>query len=256
MQTEIENVINKIKHLCDKTTSNGCTEAEALAAATKVGELLQIYNLTIDKVFLDSQECIQSEFDLDRKSRHPVDGCLVAIASFCDCKTWFSKGYGKPDATYYRPSRYCFFGLPTDIEMAKYLLGMIMQAMDTETETFKGTSSYVNAVQHRKSLTVSFQHGMANRISNRLTEMTHKRHADESENPITVVEDGVSTITSIVLVKKNKIQDDFEKLGMKLRTNYSSRRISNGDAYCKGSAAGDRVSLTRPISAKIAGQLT
>ena len=42
--TELTRVKARIKALVDKTVSNGCTEAEAMAAAEMVGRLLEWHN--------------------------------------------------------------------------------------------------------------------------------------------------------------------------------------------------------------------
>jgi hypothetical protein len=59
---ELSRVKARIKALTEKTIANGCTEAEAMAAAEMVGRLLERYALSMG------------------------DGCVPAIGRFCDCK--------------------------------------------------------------------------------------------------------------------------------------------------------------------------
>jgi hypothetical protein len=75
----------RIQGLRSKTTDNGCTEAEALLAAAKVAELLDRYDLSLTDIEICDSECEQREYETYRKKRVPLDGCIGAIAKFCDC---------------------------------------------------------------------------------------------------------------------------------------------------------------------------
>jgi Protein of unknown function (DUF2786) len=48
--TELTRVKARIKALAEKTVSNGCTEAEAMAAAGMVGRLLERYALSMEEI--------------------------------------------------------------------------------------------------------------------------------------------------------------------------------------------------------------
>ena len=47
---ELSRVKARIKALTEKTIANGCTEAEAMAAAEMVGRLLERYALSMDAI--------------------------------------------------------------------------------------------------------------------------------------------------------------------------------------------------------------
>jgi hypothetical protein len=51
--TELTRVKARIKALAEKTVSNGCTEAEAMAAAEMVGRLLERYALSMEEIHVD-----------------------------------------------------------------------------------------------------------------------------------------------------------------------------------------------------------
>ena len=104
----------RIQGLRAKTTDNGCTEAEALLAAVKVAELLDRYDLSLTDVEIRNAQCEQREYETPRKKRIPLDDCIGAIANFCDCRVWREKNPAGE-------SRYVFFGLRSDIEVARYL---------------------------------------------------------------------------------------------------------------------------------------
>src|SRR3954462_12546447 len=89
--TELARVKARIRALVEKTTSNGCTEAEALSAAEMVGRLLERYALTMEQVDLRDTPCVALQVFAGGQRRRPIDGCVVAIARFCDCKVWLTR---------------------------------------------------------------------------------------------------------------------------------------------------------------------
>jgi hypothetical protein len=108
--TELTRVKARIKALVDKTVSNGCTEAEAMAAAEMVGRLLERYALSMEEIDVREERCVQIEVPIGGKQRRPIDGCVTAIARFCDCKVWVSRDAVIPS--------YVFFGFEADVPLA------------------------------------------------------------------------------------------------------------------------------------------
>jgi Protein of unknown function (DUF2786) len=82
----LDRLKTRIQGLRSKTTDNGCTEAEALLAATKVAELLDRYDLSLTDVEIRNSPCEQREYQTYRKKRIPLDDCVGAVANFCDCR--------------------------------------------------------------------------------------------------------------------------------------------------------------------------
>src|SRR5579863_746686 len=93
-----------------KTIDNGCTEAEALAAAAKVAELLDRYDLSLSDVEIRAAPCERRSYETRAKKRIPLDECISAIAAFCDCRVWREKNSAGEGS-------YVFFGLRADIEV-------------------------------------------------------------------------------------------------------------------------------------------
>lgn len=241
---ELANVINKIRHLSNKTVDKGATESEAMSAMSKVGELLQVYNLSLDQVFLQENACVKSVIETNKKQVIGAASCIVAIGRFCDLRVWQSSSYGTV--------RLNLFGMETDIAMAKYLFDVIEKAIDSEVERYKNSEEYLNYYGHRRRLTASFRKGMEKRISHRLNEMSQNRKGEERLKT-------VHTPTgecSIVHIKKNKIDSEFEKLGLNLRTVTRKSFTSNHSAYNAGMAAGGRINLNRPVGSTNRGLLT
>ena len=92
--------------------------------------------------------------------RRPVDGCVVAIARFCDCKFWLTRG--ELGVTYF------FVGLETDAMLRRYLFEVVGMAMRTELAGFKARNPRLCDMGLRRA-GESFQHGMVARIAARLT---------------------------------------------------------------------------------------
>ena len=114
----LDKLKTRIQGLRAKTIDNGCTEGEALAAAAKVAELLDRYDLSLTDVELRDAPCERRAYETHRKKRIPLDDCIGAIADFCDCRVWREKNPAGE-------ARYVFFGLRSDIEVAHYLTELI-----------------------------------------------------------------------------------------------------------------------------------
>jgi hypothetical protein len=228
---EINTVIQTIRNLTNKTIDRGCTEAEALSAANKVGELLQTYNLSIDKVFLNENECVTTKINTHKKQRHPINNCVYGIARFCGCKSWRERTQ--------EGILYSFFGMDSDTKLAQYLFNVILQAINNETAKFKQSSCYTNTNYSRKGVSTSFQKGMAIRICDRLLEMKEQIDKDYASS--------TKTGTDLVVVKTHKIESEFNQLNMSFRKPISTKTSVVYEAYEQGKIAGNTVSLNRPI---------
>ena len=80
MSTDRDRLRVRIAALRAKTLANGCTEAEVLAAAAKVADLLERYALSMSDVEIQASPCIEAAFETARKKRVPLDGCVGAVA--------------------------------------------------------------------------------------------------------------------------------------------------------------------------------
>lgn len=228
---ELARVKTRIRALAEKTTSNGCTEAEALSAAEMVGRLLERYALTMEQVDLRETPCIQLEVHAGGQRRRPVDGCVVAIARFCDCKVWLTRG--ELGVTY------VFFGIETDAMLGRYLFEVVAIALRTELARFKIRNPRLRDVQLRRARE-SFQHGMVARIAARLS-------ADQAAREAAVAAQR-ATGNALMLIKHSIVDEAFAALQTRLvSTRQAARRVVRS-AYQDGLQAGDRVNLNRPLA--------
>ena len=118
----LDKLKTRIQALRAKTIDNGCTEDETLSAAAKVAELLDRYDLSLTDIDIREAPCERRVFETFRKKRIPLDDCIGAVANFCDCRVWREKNRAGE-------SRYVFFGLRSDIEVAHYLTELLDTAV-------------------------------------------------------------------------------------------------------------------------------
>jgi hypothetical protein len=228
-----ERLVQRIRALRAKTVEHGCTEAEALAAAEKVAELLDRHGLSLSEIDLRRQRCEGIGIATDRRRRAPIDDCVGTIGAFFDCRVWVETS---PTGTLH----YVFFGLPGDVQAAEYLYEMVERAFESETEKFRAGTFYQDTpTSHRRSATNSFQIGMARGICAKLDTLRQAREV--------VMRDGSGR--ELVPIKEALINADLAKLGLSFRTvNRPGRRSVISDAYDAGQEAGQRFEYRAGLS--------
>ncbi len=231
----LDRLKTRIQGLRSKTMDNGCTEAEALLAAAKVAELLDRYDLSLTDVEIRDAECEQREYETYRKKRAPLDGCIGAIADFCDCRVWREKNQ-------VREARYVFFGLRSDIEVAHYLTELIDNAVRSELGRYKISAGYRRfRHQDRHMANSSFALGMVASIADKLKAMKTERDAVNN-----------STGRDLVVLKASVVDAELQKLGLTLRTVRRGTRMVSPTAYeaggGRGRVVGDQSRNSRDLS--------
>ncbi|MDB5406111.1 MAG: hypothetical protein JWL84_1023 [Rhodospirillales bacterium] len=226
----LDKLKSRIEALRAKTTANGCTEDEAIAAAAKVAELLDRYDLSLSDVEIRDEQCQQLVYETWRKKRVPLDGCVGAVADFCDCRVWREKN---PDGAF----RYVFFGLRADVAVAHYLTDLIDTAVRTEQGRFKISRAYRRFRHNERHLAnASFAMGMITSIAAKLTAM---KQARDTANR--------SSGRDLVLVKSSVVDAEMAKLDLTLRSVRGASRMVSMDAYDAGSAAGAALAINPGI---------
>ncbi len=241
---ELLRVKSRIKALTEKTVANGCTEAEAMSAAEMVGRLLERYALSMDEIEVRDSRCVQMEVPIGGLRRRPIDGCVPAIARFCDCKVWLARGAGADGVK--KAPRYVFFGFETDAALATYLFSVIGRAMATELAQFKLARPALRAVRLRRAAE-SFQHGIAARVAARLAGMHAEREASVGAQR--------STGTALILAKHRVVDEAFAEADVRLVATSAVGRRRVAGAYREGWAAGARINLSRPVQGGTRGVL-
>jgi hypothetical protein len=223
----------RIQALRAKTIANGCTEDEALSAAAKVAELLDRHDLSLSDLELRAAPCERRVYETHRKKRIPLDDCVGAIARFCDCRVWREKNAAGE-------SRYVFFGLRSDIEVAHYLTELIDGAVRAELGRFKNSVDYLRfRHQERHLANASFALGMVASIADRLLAIKAGRdRVNESSG------------RGLVVLKTAVVDAEFDRLGLNLRSTRSASRTVSVTAYEAGGAAGAQLAIHPGIGEK------
>lgn len=232
---ELAKVKAKIRALVEKTTDNGASEAEAMSAMAKVGQLLETFNISMDDVSeVREEKCEDGDFPTYSKHAGIASEVAVEVAAFTNTKVWQVRSNERGVVIK-------FFGVETDVELAKYIISVISSCFEGEYKSFKESDTYVNFSGHRRVLNTDFRRGFAGRINDRLRELKANatKEYKKSEN----------TGTALVVVEKDKyVQEEFDKLNMRLRKTYrQTRYVRSGGAYSAGASAGNKVNLNRPV---------
>jgi hypothetical protein len=230
---ELDRVLSRIQALRGKTVERGCTEAEALLAASKVAEMLDQYGLTLSEIDMKGQACAGEGIETGRRRRSPLDECAYAIAAFCDCRTWYevtAQGY----------IRHMFFGLPADVAAARYLYEKIEDAFETETASFKRGELYAeHPSDKRRCATTSFQAGLGHGIHVKLDRLKAERSATFC----------ASGGRDLVPVKRDVIEDELAALGLQFKVLNAGRKNLLATAYQTGRVTGENLEWEEKIAA-------
>lgn len=230
MTADLDGLKSRIQALRAKTIDNGCTESEALAAAAKVAELLDRYDLSLSDVELREAPCEQRAFETRRKKRIPLDACIGAIANFCDCKVWREKNTDGE-------ARYVFFGLRSDVEVAHYLTEMIDSAVRSELGRYKTSKAYERIRHNERHLAnSSFTFGMVVSIGGKLNAMKAARDAANE-----------SSGRDLVVVKSAVVDIEMKKLNLNLRSARTPTRVISSAAFAAGGAAGASLEINPAV---------
>jgi len=228
----LERVMQRIQALRAKTKAQGCTEAEAIAAAEKAAELLDKHGLSLNELEFAAQPCDGLAVATGRKRQKPIDRCVPAIACFFDCRVWQEKS---PDGML----NYVFFGLRADVTAAHYLYEVVERAFETETASFLRSAVFAEMADERRTATTSFQLGLAHGIRTKLATLqaaraTHQRSVSGRD---------------LVQVKDSLVDAELDKLGLNLQKRHvGQRKQVLSDAFASGAAAGERFEWTDGIS--------
>ncbi len=234
--TELAKAKARIRALAARTVDRGCSEAEALAAAAKVGELLDVYGLSMSEVELREEACVERRLGHFGTAGTAVRWLLPALLRFCECRGWTD---GRHEIV--------LFGLEPDVQMAEYLLHVVAGALRFEENRYRAGREYLAATRRHtpQSVLRSYRYGFADRVATRLDAMSGERHAAQEARREAAM--GRSASTALVLAKERKVEEGFRSLGVRLRMVRSTATVRDRGAYGRGAEAGGRVGLDRPV---------
>ncbi len=262
-ESEREVIKRRIRALSEKTEERGCSEAEAMIAMKKIGELLTQYNLSMDEVTMRQEPCVTKVFQTNARKRNAVWHTRGGIQKLCGVKVWMSRNtYTGTGITF------SFFGLEPDVDLGIYLAGLIQESEKRSIQDFRKSEIW-RASNARQTATANFKIGFGGRINARLYDLTTVREAAEKQSAdfhaetmrtkgfmVEATDEAKveaakqTTGTALICVAKAKfIEEEFKKRGPKL--SYRKAPSSSGRydpvSRAAGAAAGNKVNLSRPV---------
>lgn len=224
-------ILARIRAMMARTVANGCTEAEAEAAATLVDKLVAEYEIDLTETLVGDQEIVRLEIALNK---HPVRYAALKIGAFCDCKVWYDDNHGAQNL--------CFLGLEIDTEIAEYLLLLFQRAIDREVLQYSAFNPEMALEDptNAKGMVQSFSVGMASRLGDRLADLKGKRDFAQRSRGF-----------DLVLAKKPLIDEAFASLGFELgRDDRHKMSVRHDAAYRAGRTAADKVSINQGVAGR------
>lgn len=219
-----DGLLDKIRALMSKTTGNGCTEHEALAALTKARAMMDAYEVTESDLRLSAAESaiLRKEPPGSRDSHHIKSGLAVAIAGFCDCRVWRGT------------DGLVFCGLQSDVQFSAWLVDAL--AAFVQAELARHLIGSIMPKGQRRFVINGFVEGCCGRISDRLNELRTQSEAIAASNS-----------RALVVVKSTAVADKMKELNIELRKARRSSRRVDAESYAAGVAAGNHASFGRPV---------
>lgn len=218
-----DRLLTKIRALLSKTVTNGCTEAEAMAALAHAQAMMDAYEVTEDDLALAKEQRATIE-TYDGRDSHGIARNLAAIVGkLYDCTGYIGEA---------RAIR--FVGLPSDVEMARWLLDTLSEFVRRELASYLLRCGLPKG--RRRSAIHSFVIGACIRITERIQDLIRQSKAKRTSNS-----------TALVVVKDAAITEALAAAGVHLRDH--DRRTSPRDAfaYFAGARAGDRAQFSQGV---------
>ena len=227
-------LIRKVRALREKTESNGCTEAEAIAASKVAARILEEYDISLAEMDAaeDAAKCRQESMGKRRKMHPALNWCGVAIGELCQVKVWKGKGNGTP----------MFFGYPSDVEVAKYLLAVCMTAMDGEGSIYI-ENRIADGLKVSMKIHAAFMAGMGHRLAERIKDLDWERRKKAEE---------VTGNALVVLDKMALIEVEFDRQlpSINLKPGPPNKFRGDAGAIHAGKFAADKVGLHKGVDGR------
>ncbi len=212
-----ESLRKKLAALRAAAEGRGTTEAEAMAAAAKMAEIMREHGLGDEDIeFEEAEAALKGK----RPGVRTILLATIAVCTNCAATTHFGD---YPAVT--------FLGRAPGPEIASYLVAVCDRAIDSAVEEFKKTPEYLRrrTASTRRAAVQDFTAGMITRLRHRLVEMFD------------------ASIDREALDEANKVRDAQLPAVRALRI--PERKIRFGTAAQAGNAAGRKVHLAHGVNA-------
>lgn len=217
--TKREKIAAQVRALRAKTVENGCTEAEAIAAAEMLAKILAREDMTLDEAELRESPFARHTETHDNWVGERLWKIADGISVMVGVRYWVERPGEAPTVN--------FFGFDHEIDIARYLLEICRGAMEREQRRILRDPRLVTRARQRRAVT-PFLDGMADRLRQRLIDLKPK----------------APTGTGLVVVRDALI-DAAMPVKTRDRSARGSRSLEAG--YLQGVMAGDRVALNQGV---------
>jgi hypothetical protein len=221
-------IIEKIKALLAKTTENGATEAEMLAALDKAAAMQDAYDITNEELQVAKDEAAVLHADPpDLKDPHKIKWRLTyAVGQFCGVQIYRSR---------HETGLKCI-GMPSDVQFAMWLLDNLADFVFAAL--YEHLIGCLAPPSERRVIMRSFIEACCNRITDRMLELVERSKKARTSNG-----------RELVVIKDAAIKAFMKEHDIHLRTcSGPSSSTINAAAQAAGRAAGDRATFGRPVT--------
>ncbi len=212
--TAAERLRARLRALLDKTVANGCTEAEALAAAEKARTIMAERGLSAADLAMGEAEASE-----DLPARPAWHNMILTAAALCT-----------NTAVLLRRDSYVFVGAEPGPEIAVYLRDVALRAIDSGVAAFRLTPAVAGqrlfALRDRAER--DFTAAFVERLALRLVEVFRPQRDDAARRRAVAHRDG---------------------LYPGLPVHHARRRTRDPRAFAAGTAAADEVALHHGVRA-------
>lgn len=221
--TDREALFARIRALAARTVDNGCTEAEALTAASLLAEILRKHNVTLDEAQMRASPFTQHQEKHGDEVGARLWKAARGIAALTETR-WWTSGPGV------YPVQIGFFGFAHEVEIAKYLLAICATAMRSGETAMTYQLALLRPAARRR-LIMPFLDGMADRLGERIAAMKPP----------------APTGKGLIVLRGQLITEAAAKAGLEIKSRAALGSRDTEDTYRQGRRAADQVALNRGV---------
>lgn len=229
-----EKLLKVIRDLLSKTTENGCSEPEMLAALDRAAALKDAYAITDEDLELTKEEGAIFRSESDPSDPHGIKWRLSnAVGEFCGVEIFKRNRNSKEDA-----GKLAFVGGRADCDLAEFLLCDHLLEF-VHAELYKHLLGCLAPRNERRTVIRNFVMGCTERISERMVALVQRSAEARTSNG-----------RELIVIQKQAITAKLKELDIKIRTCSGSEGLHDQAAYDAGARAGDKATFGRPLEGK------
>ena len=219
-------ILARIRALLAKTVANGCTEAEAVAAAELAAKLLAKHNLTLDEAELRASPVATRAQVHNDEVGVRLWNPASAIADLTGTTYWTTSAG-------VQPVKVSFFGFAHEVEIATYLLEICARAMRGQLASLEHGLALLRPAARQLRIR-PFLDGMADRLRERIRALIPPP----------------ATGTGLIVLRGQLIADELAARGIEIEERKMRSSRDQDAGYHAGRRAADAVALNPGLRAR------